>query len=84
LAREIEITDAHLLWSHGRTENRCALFLADAPVARETQMKKILLITMLSLLAASCGVKNELAKPDGTTTPKSQNDPSRPPYPIGR
>ena len=47
-------------------------------------MKKLLLIAMLSLLAASCGVKNELAKPDGTTTPRSQSDPSRPPYPIGR
>ena len=47
-------------------------------------MKKLLLIATLSLLAASCGVKNELAKPDGTTTPRSQPDPSRPPYPIGR
>jgi hypothetical protein len=47
-------------------------------------MKKTLLIVMLSLLAASCGVKNELIKPDGTTTPKDQPDPSRPPYPIGR
>jgi predicted small lipoprotein YifL len=47
-------------------------------------MKKILLIAMLSLLAASCGVKNELTKPDGTTTPRNQPDPSRPPYPIGR
>ena len=47
-------------------------------------MKKLILIAMVSLLAASCGVKNELTKPDGTTTPKSQNDPSRPPYPIGR
>jgi len=47
-------------------------------------MREIFLIAMLSFLAASCGVKNELAKPDGTTTSKSQNDPSRPPYPIGR
>ena len=28
-------------------------------------MRKIVLIAMLSLLAASCGVKNELTKPDG-------------------
>lgn len=47
-------------------------------------MKKILLITLLSLAAASCGVKSELSKPDGTITPRSQPDPSRPPYPIGR
>ena len=47
-------------------------------------MKKLLLIAMLALVTASCGVKNEWAKPDGTVTPKSQPDPSRPPYPIGR
>jgi hypothetical protein len=47
-------------------------------------MKKLILIAMVSLLATSCGVKNELAKPDGTTTPRNQTDPSRPPYPIGR
>ena len=47
-------------------------------------MKKLFLVALLSLMAASCGVKNELAKPDGTTTPKNQPDPSRPPTPIGR
>jgi predicted small lipoprotein YifL len=47
-------------------------------------MKKLILIAMLSLLAASCGVKNDLAKPDGTTTSRNQPDPSRPPNPIGR
>lgn len=47
-------------------------------------MKKILLVVLLSLVAASCGVKSELAKPDGTATPHNQPDPSRPTYPIGR
>jgi predicted small lipoprotein YifL len=47
-------------------------------------MKKLLLIVLLSLTAAACGVKSELSKPDGTITPRSQPDPSRPPYPIGR
>jgi len=47
-------------------------------------MKKLLLIALLSLVAASCGVKSELSKPDGTNTPRNQPDPSRPPYPIGR
>jgi hypothetical protein len=47
-------------------------------------MKKFLLIALLSLVAASCGVKSELSKPDGTTTPHNQPDPSRPTYPIGR
>ena len=70
--------------SHGRTGKWFPLSLAGAPVAGEAEMKKILLIAMLSLLAASCGVKNELTKPDGTTTPRNQPDPSRPPYPIGR
>ncbi len=45
-------------------------------------MKALLLIALLSLTA--CGVKNDLAKPDGTTTPKNTSDPSKPPYPIGR
>lgn len=47
-------------------------------------MKKLLLIALLSLMTASCGVKSELSRPDGTTTPRNQPDPSRPPYPIGR
>ncbi|HKD48894.1 MAG TPA: hypothetical protein VKB67_14495 [Rhizomicrobium sp.] len=47
-------------------------------------MKKLLLIALLSLVAASCGVKSDLSKPDGTITPRNQPDPSRPPYPIGR
>jgi hypothetical protein len=44
----------------------------------------ILLVIALGLIAASCGVKNDLTKPDGTTTPRDTADPSKPPYPIGR
>jgi hypothetical protein len=47
-------------------------------------VRKILLVFALGLCVASCGVKNDLAKPDGTTTPKNQNDPSKPPIPLGR
>ena len=47
-------------------------------------MKRLFLVVLLSVMAASCGVKTELTKPDGTTTPKDQPDPSKPPYPIGR
>jgi hypothetical protein len=47
-------------------------------------MRKTLLVVLLALVAASCGVKSDLAKPDGTLTPKTQNDPSKPPYPLGR
>ena len=40
-------------------------------LAGETEMKKLLLIIALaSLLLASCGVKNDLVKPDGTATPQ--------------
>ncbi len=42
------------------------------------------LFLCIGLLAASCGVKNDLSKPNGTTTPRDTPDPSKPPYPIGR
>jgi len=43
-----------------------------------------LLIVALGLLAASCGVKSDLTRPDRTPTAKDTHDPSKPPYPIGR
>ena len=43
-----------------------------------------LLIVALGLLTASCGVKSDLTRPDGTPTAKDTHDPSKPPYPIGR
>jgi hypothetical protein len=46
--------------------------------------KTLLLVLALGLLAASCGVKSDLTRPDGTTAPKDTPDPSKPPYPIGR
>jgi predicted small lipoprotein YifL len=46
--------------------------------------KAILLLVALGLLVASCGVKNDLARPDGKVTPKEEPDPSKPPYPVGR
>jgi len=43
------------------------------------------LITLAVLVAvAGCGVKSDLAPPDGKPAPKSQQDPSKPPSPIGR
>jgi hypothetical protein len=36
------------------------------------------------LCASGCGVKNDLLKPDGQPTQKSDKDPSKPPAPIGR
>ena len=47
-------------------------------------MKKIILLAALSVLVAGCGVKNQLIKPNGQSTPKDQPDPSKPPYPLGR
>jgi hypothetical protein len=47
-------------------------------------MRKLVPIILLALVVASCGVKNDLAKPNGQTTSKDEPDPSRPPYPIGR
>ena len=47
-------------------------------------MKQLLLVIMLGLALASCGVKNDLEKPDGTQTSKNAPNPSQPPYPIGR
>ena len=47
-------------------------------------MKALLLVTMLALAVAACGVKNDLVKPNGQTTSKDQQDPSKPPFPLGR
>ena len=47
-------------------------------------MKKTILFAAVIALLAGCGVKNDLVKPNGDQTPKNQNDPSKPPYPIGR
>lgn len=47
-------------------------------------MRKLIPIVLLALAVCSCGVKNELVKPNGQPTPKDQTDPSKPPYPLGR
>ena len=44
----------------------------------------LIVLVALSLLVAGCGVKNDLIKPNGQSTPRDQPDPSKPPYPIGR
>jgi hypothetical protein len=44
----------------------------------------LIAVVALSLLVASCGVKNDLVKPNGQPTTKDENDPSKPPYPLGR
>ena len=47
-------------------------------------MKRFVILMALSLMAAACGVKNDLIKPSGKPTTQDQHDPSKPPYPIGR
>jgi len=45
---------------------------------------ELIAVIILTLAVASCGVKNDLVKPNGQTTTKDESDPSKPPYPIGR
>jgi hypothetical protein len=42
------------------------------------------LLVIAALVLAGCGVKNDLERPNGQPTAKSEKDPSKPPYPIGR
>ncbi|HEY0265148.1 MAG TPA: hypothetical protein VGC16_00255 [Rhizomicrobium sp.] len=47
-------------------------------------MRTLFAVLALSLLVTACGVKNDLTKPNGQTTPRDTPDPSKPPYPLGR
>ena len=47
-------------------------------------MSKILPLLLLAVTLTACGVKSDLMKPNGTPTPKTENDPSKPPVPLGR
>jgi predicted small lipoprotein YifL len=47
-------------------------------------MRKLIVIAVLALAVAACGVKNDLIKPNGQATTKDDHDPSKPPYPLGR
>lgn len=46
-------------------------------------MRKLILLAMIASLAA-CGVKNDLVRPNGQPTPKTERDPSLPPNQTGR
>jgi len=45
---------------------------------------RLALIFGVAFAVASCGIKNDLIKPNGQETPKTEKDPSKPPRPIGR
>ena len=46
-------------------------------------MKKLILLAAATLVLMSCGVKNELVKPNGQSTSRDGKNPSQPPYPLG-
>ena len=52
--------------------------------SRSPLLPELIAVIILTLAVASCGVKNDLAKPNGQTPTKDESDPSKPPYPIGR
>ena len=46
-------------------------------------MSRFALILLATLFLASCGVKSDLSMPNGKPTPGDEQDPSKPPKPIG-
>lgn len=47
-------------------------------------MKRASLLLLMTLLLTACGVKTDLDRPDGKPTQQGEQDPSKPPQPIGR
>ena len=47
-------------------------------------MKRARLAALAALVLTGCGVKNDLIKPNGQSTPRDEHDPSKPPDPLGR
>ncbi len=47
-------------------------------------MNRLLALLALTFMLAACGVKSDLERPDGKDTPAGQQDPSKPPQPVGR
>lgn len=45
---------------------------------------RIVLAALVSVLLASCGVKNDLELPSGALPQKDRADPSKPPQPLGQ
>jgi len=47
-------------------------------------MRKLIILAAVAIALAGCGVKNDLVKPNGQPTPHDEQNPSKPPYPLGR
>lgn len=46
-------------------------------------MSRFAVLLLAALFLASCGVKSDLETPSGKPTPSDEQDPSKPPHPIG-
>ena len=46
-------------------------------------MTRFALLFIASLLLAACGTKGDLDTPSGKPTPAHEQDPSKPPHPLG-
>ena len=47
-------------------------------------MRKLIILATLAVALTGCGVKNDLVKPNGQSTTRDDNNPSKPPNPLGR
>ena len=47
-------------------------------------MSRTIAALILVLLSYGCGVKSDLEIPSGRLPPQEENDPSRPPQPLGQ
>ena len=54
------------------------------PLAGSSEMRKLIILAAVAIALAGCGVKNDLVKPNGQATPRDEQNPSKPPYPLGR
>jgi len=46
-------------------------------------MTRFALLLLAALLLAGCGTKSDLVTPSGKPTPANEQDPSKPPRPLG-
>lgn len=47
-------------------------------------MSRFALLLLAALFLASCGTKSDLETPSGKSTPANEQDPSKPPHPLGQ
>jgi predicted small lipoprotein YifL len=47
-------------------------------------MNRFMLMLMVCVALAACGVKSDLTRPNGNPTPADEQDPSKPQHPLGQ